>query len=90
MCSEVITKRTGKIIKIALISNFGAVKLGNANNGALITVEKSTVIFYLSLRNRATLEKLILTNAKKEKIFHQEKLLEKYTNEQFKCMNKIN
>ena len=49
MCSEVITKRTGKIIKIALISNFGAVKLGNANNGALITVEKSTVIFYLSL-----------------------------------------
>ena len=47
-------------------------------------------IFYLSLRNRVTLEKLILTNAKKEKIFHQEKLLEKYTNEQFKCMNKIN
>ena len=42
MCSEVITKRTGKIIKIALISNFGAVKLGNANNDALITVEKST------------------------------------------------
>ena len=46
-------------------------------------------IFYLSLKNRATLEKLILINAKKEKIFHQEKLLEKYTDEQFKCLNKI-
>lgn len=46
-------------------------------------------IFYLSLRNRATLEKLILTNAKRETILHKEKLLEKYTNEQFKCMNKI-
>ncbi len=46
-------------------------------------------IFYLSLRNRAALEKLILTNAKKEKILHKEKLLEKYTNEQFKNMNKI-
>ena len=46
-------------------------------------------IFYLSLRNRATLEKLILTNAKREKILHKEKLLEKYTNEQFKNMNKI-
>ena len=43
-------------------------------------------IFYLSLRNRAALEKLILTNAKKEKILHKEKLLEKYTNEQFKNM----
>ena len=47
-------------------------------------------IFYLSLRNRAALEKLILTNAKKEKILHKEKLLDKYTNEQFECMNKIN
>ena len=46
-------------------------------------------IFYLSLRNRAALEKLILTNAKKEKILHKEKLLEKYTNGQFKNMNKI-
>ncbi len=46
-------------------------------------------IFYFSLRNRAALEKLILTNAKKEKILHKEKLLEKYTNEQFKNMNKI-
>ena len=46
-------------------------------------------VFYLSLRNRAALEKLILTNAKKEKILHKEKLLEKYTNEQFKNMNKI-
>ena len=46
-------------------------------------------IFYLSLRNRAALEKLILTNAKKEKILHKEKLLEKYTNEQIKNMNKI-
>ena len=46
-------------------------------------------IFYLSLRNRAALEKLILTYAKKEKILHKEKLLEKYTNEQFKNMNKI-
>ena len=49
MCSEVITKRTGKIIKIALISNFGAVKLGNANNGALITVEKSTKPKHIAL-----------------------------------------
>ena len=46
-------------------------------------------IFYLSLRNRAALEKLILTSAKKEKILHKEKLLEKYSNEQFKNMNKI-
>ena len=46
-------------------------------------------IFYLSLRNRATLEKLILTNADKKKIIHQEKILEKYTNEQFKCINGV-
>lgn len=46
-------------------------------------------IFYLSLRNRAILEKLISNNASDKKILHQEKLLEKYTNEQLKCMNKI-
>lgn len=46
-------------------------------------------IFYLSLRNRAKLENLIKKDATKEKIFHQEKLLEKYTNEQFKNMNKL-
>ena len=39
-------------------------------------------IFYLSLRNRATLDKLILTNAKKEKVFHKEEWREKWTREQ--------
>ena len=39
---QIITKITGSIIKIALISNFGVVKLGKANNGASITAEKST------------------------------------------------
>ncbi len=47
-------------------------------------------IFYLSLRNRALLEKLIKNNASNKRILHQEKLLEKYTNEQFKNLNNIN
>lgn len=34
-------------------------------------------IFYLSLRNRAILERLVLNNASSKKILHQEKLLEK-------------
>lgn len=46
-------------------------------------------IFYLSLRNRAKLEKLLTEGASKKKILHQEKLLEKYLLEQLKCMNKI-
>ena len=46
-------------------------------------------IFYLSLRNRAKLEKLLMEGASKKKILHQEKLLEKYLLEQLKCMNKI-
>ena len=46
-------------------------------------------IFYLSLRNRAKLEKLLMEEASKKKILHQEKLLEKYLLEQLKCMNKI-
>ena len=46
-------------------------------------------IFYLSLRNRARLEKLLMEGASKKKILHQEKLLEKYLLEQLKCMNKI-
>ena len=46
-------------------------------------------IFYLSLRNRAKLEKLLMEGNSKKKILHQEKLLEKYLLEQLKCMNKI-
>ena len=46
-------------------------------------------IFYLSLRNRAILERLVLNNASSKKILHQEKLLAKYTNEQCKNLNKI-
>lgn len=46
-------------------------------------------IFYLSLRNRAKLEKLLMDGTNKKKILHQEKLLEKYLLEQLKCMNKI-
>lgn len=46
-------------------------------------------IFYLSLRNRAILEKLISNKASSIEILHQEKLLEKYTNEQFRNLNKI-
>ena len=46
-------------------------------------------IFYLSLRNRAKLEKLLIEEANKKKILRQEKLLEKYLLEQLKCMNKI-
>ena len=46
-------------------------------------------IFYLSLRNRAKLVKLIMEGANKKKILRQEKLLEKYLLEQFKSMNKI-
>ena len=46
-------------------------------------------IFYLSLRTRAKLEKLIMEGANKKKILRQEKLLEKYLLEQFKSMNKI-
>ena len=46
-------------------------------------------IFYLSLRNRAKLEKLIMEGASKKKILHQEKLLEKYLLKQLKSMNKI-
>lgn len=46
-------------------------------------------IFYLSLRNRAKLEKLILEGADKKKICHQERLLEKYIIEQQNCINKI-
>ena len=45
-------------------------------------------IFYLSLRNRAILERLVLNNASSKKILHQEKLLGKYPNEQFKNLNK--
>jgi len=46
-------------------------------------------IFYLSLRNREKLEKLLIEGANKKKILRQEKLLEKYLLEQLKCMNKI-
>ena len=46
-------------------------------------------VFFLSLRNRAKLEKLIMEGADKKKILHQEKLLEKYLLEQLRGMNKI-
>lgn len=46
-------------------------------------------IFYLSLRNRAKLEKLLMEGTNKKKILRQEKLLEKYLLEQLKCINKI-
>lgn len=46
-------------------------------------------LFYLSLRNRAKLEKLISEGASQEKICHQEKLLEKYIIQQQNCMNKV-
>lgn len=46
-------------------------------------------LFYLSLRNRAKLEKLILEGASQEKVCHQEKILEKYIIEQQNCINRI-
>lgn len=48
-----------------------------------------TKIFYLALRNRAKLEKLILEGANQKKICQQEKILEKYTIQQQKSINKI-
>ena len=46
-------------------------------------------ISYLSLRNKAKLQKLLLEHACEEKICHQEKLFEKYTIEQQKYINNI-
>ena len=43
ICSDVITRSTGKIIKIAPISNFGAWKFGIANHEASTTCVKSRI-----------------------------------------------
>ena len=46
-------------------------------------------IIYLIMKNTATLEKLIQTNAPYEKILKQSKKLDKYIMIQMKCINKI-
>lgn len=45
-------------------------------------------VFYLSLKNRAKLERLIAKGASAKRICHQEKVLEKYLLQQQKCINK--
>ena len=43
MCSEVMTRSTGRIIMIASRLNLGVLKLGRAKTGAAATSAKSTI-----------------------------------------------